>query len=63
MVPEKTRPYAKKRPLSAGIILLTYIISGPFGLHSMIDLANSSFKSPVYKSGHLYFCETLGEGR
>jgi hypothetical protein len=39
-VPENTRPKARKRPLSlVGIILDTYIISGPSGSHARMLLA------------------------
>jgi hypothetical protein len=38
MVPEKTLPNAKNRPLSVvGTIFDTYMTNGPFGLHSLMD--------------------------
>lgn len=64
IVPEKTLPKAKNRPLSVvGTIFETYIISGPFGLQSLIDWATASSYGPSYKYDVLYFWAFLGDGR
>jgi hypothetical protein len=46
-VPENTLPKAKNLPLSVvGTIFEMKIIKGPFGLHSLIDVAHASSYGP-----------------
>jgi len=50
IVPEKTLPNAKNLDLSVvGTILLTYIIRGPLGSHSLMALPHTSSIGPSYK--------------
>jgi len=46
-----------------GTILDTYIINGPFGLHSLIPIETASSAGPVYKYPALYFYAFTGDGK
>ena len=64
ILPEKTRPNAKKRPLSEdGIILETYIMRGPSGSQFIMALAYTSSGGPSYSVAYRYFCAECGDGR